>query len=219
MKSRQASAASTSTSAVAAASRARVRRLARTQQRLGRDAGPVGALAADELALDDGDAQAALRERAGAVLARRAAAEHDHVVVAHVRQLGARLLRDHVRRIPVRPVLVRTPVRFSCSPWAASARRIAFARSQSEANVSPAHRSGRAAGVVISCSSQPLPSGSLNDANGAVAGAVGRRAADATLVAVGLELRPRRLGVEGLADVDAAGDELVARSVDVGDDE
>ena len=59
----------------------RVHGLARAQQRLGRDAGPVGALAADQLALDDGDPQAALGQRAGAVLAGRAAAEDDHVVV------------------------------------------------------------------------------------------------------------------------------------------
>ena len=60
----------------------RVDRFAGAQQRLRRDAGPVGALPADELALDDGDAQAALRQRARAVLARRAAAEDDDVVVA-----------------------------------------------------------------------------------------------------------------------------------------
>ena len=53
----------------------RVHGLARAQQRLRRDARPVGALAADELALDEGDAQTALGERAGAVLARRAATD------------------------------------------------------------------------------------------------------------------------------------------------
>ena len=58
-----------------------VDRLARPQQRLGRDARVVGALAADELALDDRDAQAALRQRPGAVLPGGAAADHDHVVV------------------------------------------------------------------------------------------------------------------------------------------
>ena len=58
-----------------------VHRLARPQQRLRRDARPVGALAADQLALDDRDAQPALGQRAGAVLAGRAAAQHDHVVV------------------------------------------------------------------------------------------------------------------------------------------
>ena len=57
-------------------------RLAGPEQRLGRDARPVGALAADELALDDGDPQAALGECAGAVLAGRAGAEDDDVVVA-----------------------------------------------------------------------------------------------------------------------------------------
>ena len=88
MKSRQASAASTSTSAVAAASRAAVDRFARAQQRLRGDAGPVRALAADELALDEGDAQAAFAQRAGAVLAGRAAADHDRVVVA-AHQLAA----------------------------------------------------------------------------------------------------------------------------------
>ena len=48
----------------------RVDRLAGAQQRLRGDAGPVGALPADELTLDDGDAQAALGQGARAVLAR-----------------------------------------------------------------------------------------------------------------------------------------------------
>ena len=56
--------------------------LPRPEQRLGGDARPVGALAADQLALDDRDPQTALGKLAGAVLARRAAAEHDHVIVA-----------------------------------------------------------------------------------------------------------------------------------------
>ena len=43
--------------------------LARPQQGLRRDAGPVGALAAHQLALHDRDAQAALGQRPGAVLA------------------------------------------------------------------------------------------------------------------------------------------------------
>ena len=59
-------------------------RLARAQQRLRRDARPVGALAADQLSLDDGDAQPARGQRRSAVLAGRPAAENDHVVVAHV---------------------------------------------------------------------------------------------------------------------------------------
>jgi hypothetical protein len=56
--------------------------LTRAQQRLGGDARPVGALAADQLALDDGDAQSAGSQRRSAVLAGGAAAEDDDVVVA-----------------------------------------------------------------------------------------------------------------------------------------
>ena len=62
-----------------------VNRLPWPEQRLGRDARVVRALASHQLALDDGDAQAPLGQRSRAVLARRAPAEHDHVVVtAHV---------------------------------------------------------------------------------------------------------------------------------------
>ena len=56
-------------------------RLAGAQQRLGRDARIVGALTPDQLALDQGDPQAALGQRPGAVLTRRAAAHDDNVVV------------------------------------------------------------------------------------------------------------------------------------------
>ena len=57
------------------------------------------------------------------------------------------------------------PVRFSCSPCAAAARRSAAASSVDEVNVvtSASTRPGNRA--VTSCSSQPLPSGSLNVAN------------------------------------------------------
>ena len=47
-----------------------VHRLTGAQQRLGRDAGPVGALPADQVTLDQGDTQAAVGQLAGAVLAR-----------------------------------------------------------------------------------------------------------------------------------------------------
>ena len=56
-------------------------------------------------------------------------------------------------------------MRFSCSPWAADARRIALARSAAEANVVSAASTRPGSRVVTSCSSQPLPSGSLNVAN------------------------------------------------------
>ena len=62
------------------------------------------------------------------------------------------------------PVRVGCPVRFSCSPWATAARHSACDRSSADAYVvSPATRPGSR--VVISCSSQPLPSGSLNVAS------------------------------------------------------
>ena len=79
-----------------------VHRLAGAQQRLGGDACPVGALAPDQLALDERDPQAPLGQLAGAVLARRATAEDDDVVVgAHVAEpiaacaLRVPLIRGH----------------------------------------------------------------------------------------------------------------------------
>src|ERR1700689_1503754 len=57
------------------------------------------------------------------------------------------------------------PMRFSCSPWAASARRIASARSLAEVNEVAAASTRPGRRVVISWTSQLLPSGSLNEAN------------------------------------------------------
>ena len=57
-------------------------RFAGSQQRLRWNAGPVGAFATHELSFDDGDPQAAVGQGAGAVLARRAPAQHNHVVLA-----------------------------------------------------------------------------------------------------------------------------------------
>jgi hypothetical protein len=56
------------------------------------------------------------------------------------------------------------PVRFSCSPCAAEARRSAFARSaRRRVRRLAFHAAGNRS--VISCSSHSLPSGSLNVAN------------------------------------------------------
>src|SRR5580692_10723534 len=57
------------------------------------------------------------------------------------------------------------PVRASCCPWAAAARRSALARSFADAKVVVAGSTRPASRVVISWNSQPLPSGSLNEAN------------------------------------------------------
>src|SRR6185503_12629927 len=56
----------------------------------------------------------------------------------------------------------RSPVRFSCSPCAASARRSALARSLTELYAVSAASTRPGNRVVTSCSSQPLPSGSVN---------------------------------------------------------
>jgi hypothetical protein len=58
-----------------------VHRFARAQQRLGRNTGPIGALASHQIPFDECDPQTACRQRSGAMLAGRAAAEDDHVVV------------------------------------------------------------------------------------------------------------------------------------------
>ena len=109
-------------------------RLAGAQERLGGDARPVGALAADELPLDDGDAQAALGERGGAVLAGGAAAQHDHVIVgAHVGSSVPACSATMYREYQSGQFSSACPVRFSCSPWAAAARRSAPCRSSADA--------------------------------------------------------------------------------------
>ena len=59
----------------------------------------------------------------------------------------------------------RWPLRFSCSPCAAAARRSAIASSFEEVNVVPYVSTRPGNRAVISWSSQPLPSASLNDAN------------------------------------------------------
>ena len=86
----------------------------------------------------------------------------------------------------------RWPVRFSCWPWAASARLSALARSFAEANAVSARSTRPGSRVVTSCNSHPLPSGSLNVAKELIE----RGPADATARAVRLELSARRTGVE-----------------------
>src|SRR5262245_3594046 len=136
------------------------------QQRLGRDARPVGALATDQFPLDECDAQTTFGEHAGAVLARRTAADNDHIVgVAHDGSGLPACSRIMYSAYQLGQSASRFPIRFSCSPWAASARRSAPASSVNEVNVvtSASTRPGNRA--VTSCNSQPLPSGSLKEAN------------------------------------------------------
>src|SRR5262245_17896690 len=58
----------------------------------------------------------------------------------------------------------RTPVRFSCSPCAASARRNALANSATEANLVSFASTRPGKRAVTSCKTQLLPSGSLKGA-------------------------------------------------------
>ena len=88
MKSRHAKAPSGRTPPLTASLRARclarrLERLAGTQQRLRRDAGPVVALAPDELALDDRHPQPAVRQVARAMLPRRPGADDDDFERSH----------------------------------------------------------------------------------------------------------------------------------------
>jgi hypothetical protein len=98
----------------------RMDRLARPQQRLRRYARPVRALAADQLALDERDAQPALGQRAGAVLARRAAAQHDDVVVVAHGDLRCPIVGRSASRHPHARRARGTPGR---GPGLRSARR------------------------------------------------------------------------------------------------
>src|SRR5580765_600596 len=113
-----------------------------------------------------GRSQATFGGCAGAVLAGRAAADDDHVVVAYVgssvpacsaTMYAAYQSDQFSSRCP--------PIRFSYCPWAVSARRNALARSFADAKVVAVESMRPASRVVISWNSQPLPSGSWNEAN------------------------------------------------------
>ena len=113
------------------------------------------------------DAQAALGQRAGAVLARRAGADDDDVVVALMSAAARRPLADHVLRVPVRPVCVALAraLLVLAVRGCGAAQRLASSPAASYVARRRVTRPGSRA--VISCSSQPLPSGSLNVANDA----------------------------------------------------
>jgi hypothetical protein len=120
---------------------------------------PVGALAADELSLDDGNPQSARGQRRSAMLAGRAAAQDDDfVVAARVGSSSPACSAAMYAAYHSGEFASATPVRRSCSPWAASARRSALARSAVNANAVSAASIRPGSRVVTSCSNQPLPS-------------------------------------------------------------
>ena len=66
------------------------------------------------------------------------------------------MLRHHVRGVPSGQFASRCPLRLSCSPWAASARRSALARSAVDANADSVASIRPGSRAVIYCSSQPV---------------------------------------------------------------
>ena len=58
----------------------RSQHVARPDQRLGRDATPIGALPSDQFPLDDGDGEAAVGQAARGMFSRRARADYHHVI-------------------------------------------------------------------------------------------------------------------------------------------
>ena len=119
------------------------------------------------VALDDGDPQSSLGKRAGAMFAGRARAEDDDVVVA---QDGAR------RRAAPRACTRRTTRAIARQPCPVSsrARRVRPRRvrarcrsSSAELKVAVVASMRPGSRLVISCSCQRLPSGSVNSRNDA----------------------------------------------------
>jgi len=119
------------------------------------------------------------------------------------------LTRDDVRRIPVRPVMLRSGrfvfamvllglqqklrQSFHIQAESSSRKPRRYLLKQPSVAVRVAERSERA-----------------------VASMIGRRAADTTARAIGMELSTRSPGVKHLTDIDTAGNNLVARSFDAG---
>src|SRR6202011_5719990 len=97
---------------------------------------PVRTFPSHELALHDGHAKAALGQRARAVLARRAGAEHDHVIVAvHVGSSSPARSRTMYSAYQSGQSGSAWPVRSSCLPCALAARLSACARSLTDSYV------------------------------------------------------------------------------------
>src|SRR6202042_1535806 len=109
--------------------------------------------------------QPARSQGRGAVLTRRTAAEDDHVIVAHWGSSVPACSATMYAAYQSGQFGSAAPMRFSCSPWGAAARRVASARSLTEPYEVAAGSTRPGSRVVTSCSSQVLPSGSLNEAN------------------------------------------------------
>src|ERR1700683_1336286 len=109
--------------------------------------------------------QPARSQGRGAVLTRRPAAQDDHVIVAHWGRSVPAYSATMYAAYQSGQSGSAAPMRFSCSPCAADARRIAFARSAGEANAVSAASTRPANRIVTSWTTQLFPSGSLNVTN------------------------------------------------------
>jgi len=89
-------------------------------------------------------------------------ADDDEVVAAHVGSSVPACSATMYAAYQLGQFASRCPVRFSCWPWAAAARRSALARSFAEANAVSGRSMRPGSRVVTSCDSHPLPSRSLN---------------------------------------------------------
>ena len=99
------------------------------------------------------------------LLAGRAAVDDDHIEVAHRGDSFPACSATIYSAYQSGQFVSRCPVRFSYSPWAASARRSALARSAVDANAVSVAAIRPGSRVVTSCSNHPLPSGSRKEAN------------------------------------------------------
>src|SRR6185503_15071497 len=112
------------------------------------------------------DTRHLLSGRSQATFGGRAAADDDHVVVAYVGSFVPACSATMYAAYQSDQFSSRCPpIRFSYCPWAVSARRNALARSFADAKVVAVESMRPASRVVISWNSQPLPSGSWNEAN------------------------------------------------------
>src|SRR5262249_19296683 len=159
---------------------------------LGRDTSRIHTGAAKLVAFNNGDGHARFRKPRTQRRARLAGPDDDGIETPRHEAPPLRKIAGHLRRVAAddEDVIVthvgssvpacsatmyaayhsgqfssRCPVRFSCCPWAASARRNALARSFADAKVVVAESMRPGSRVVSSWNSQPLPSGSWNEAN------------------------------------------------------
>ena len=192
---------------------------ARPEQRLRRDAGPVGALAADEFSFHHRHALPSRRECSRTVLTRCAAAEHDHVVIAHEGSSEPACSATMNAAYQSGQSGSALPVRFSCSPWAASARRKAARQvaRRAEGGQVGFDSAGQTVGDLLQ--EPAVAVRILKCGKRVVARMVRITAAHSATRVVRLELRSGRTRMEHIADLGPPIDELGACGVDIGDDQ